>query len=128
MNHKKLFRLSREEKLAVRRRRGRRRATGMRAPMTLPQGPNQRWSLVFVADAPGWGRRFRVLAVLDDVTHEAVAPVVDTSIGGQRVVRELDGLAAERTRAGGSQRASWWPIRWKCYPACYPGSDLRRLA
>src|SRR3546814_7520121 len=44
MNHKKLLRLYREENLRVRRRRGRKRAMGTRA-MTLPQGPNQRWSL-----------------------------------------------------------------------------------
>ena len=98
MNHKKLLRLYREEKLAVRRRRGRKRATGTRAPMAIPQGPNQRWSLDFVADVLGWGRRFRVLAVVDDFTREALALVVDTSIGGMRVARELDGLVANRGR------------------------------
>ena len=51
MNKKKLFRLYREEGLAVRRRRGRKRATGTRVPMALPDGPNQRWSLDFVADS-----------------------------------------------------------------------------
>lgn len=98
MNHKKLLRLYREEGLAVRRRRGRKRATGTRAPMALPQGPNQRWSLDFVADALSWGRRFRVLAVVDDFTREALALTVDTSIGGGRVVRELDALIARRGR------------------------------
>lgn len=98
MNHKKLLRLYREEGLAVRRRRGRKRATGTRAPMAVPQGPNQRWSLDFVADALSWGRRFRVLAVVDDFTREALALTVDTSIGGARVVRELDALMARRGR------------------------------
>ena len=42
MNHKKLRRLYREERLQVRHRGGRKRALGTRAPMTLPQGPNQR--------------------------------------------------------------------------------------
>ena len=41
---KKLFRLYREERLTVRRRGGRKRALGTQAPMTLPQGPNQRWT------------------------------------------------------------------------------------
>ena len=45
MNHKKLRRLYREERLQVRRRGGRKRALGTRAPMVLPQGPNQHWSL-----------------------------------------------------------------------------------
>ena len=98
MNHKKLYRLYREEGLAVRRRRGRKRATGTRAPMAIPQGPNQRWSLDFVADALSWGRRFRVLAVVDDFTREALALVVDTSISGVRVARELDRLIARRGR------------------------------
>jgi putative transposase len=98
MNHKKLYRLYREEGLTVRRRRGRKRATGTRAPITLPQGPNQRWSLDFVADVLSWGRRFRVLAIVDDFTREALALVVDTSIGGERVVRELDALIARRGR------------------------------
>ena len=49
MNHKKLRRLYREERLQVRRRGGRKRALGTRAPMAMPQGPNQRWSLDFVS-------------------------------------------------------------------------------
>ena len=98
MNKKRLFRLYREEGLAVRRRRGRKRATGTRAPMALPDGPNQRWSLDFVADSLSWGRRFRVLCIEDDFTREALALVVDTSIGGQRMARELDRLIARRGR------------------------------
>ncbi len=98
MNHKKLHRLYREEGLSVRRRHGRERATGTRAPAALPQGPNQRWSLDFVADVLSWGRRFRVLAIVDDFTREALAPVVDTSIGGHRVVRELDAVITRRGR------------------------------
>jgi putative transposase len=98
MNKKKLFRLYKEEGLAVRRRRGRKRATGTRAPMALPDGPNQRWSLDFVADALSWGRRFRILAIVDDFTREALALVVDTSIGGRRLVRELDTLIARHGR------------------------------
>ena len=99
MNHKKLYRLYREEGLTVQRRRGRKRATGTRAPITIPQAADQRWSLDFVADVLSWGRRFRVLAIVDDFTREALALVADTSTGGRRVVRELDALiagAAER--------------------------------
>ena len=40
INHKKLFRLYREEKLTVRRRGGRKRAIGTRAPMLVPLMPN----------------------------------------------------------------------------------------
>ena len=70
MNHKKLRRLYREERLQVRRRGGRKRALGTRAPMALPQRPNQRWCLDFVSDAFTDGRRFRILAIVDDFTRE----------------------------------------------------------
>lgn len=98
MNRKKLYRLYSEEGLAARRRRGRKRPTGTRVPMTLPDGPNQRWSLDFVADALSWGRRFRILAIVDDFTREALALVVDTSIGERRLARQLDTLIARRGR------------------------------
>jgi putative transposase len=96
MNHKKLRRLYREERLQVRRRGGRKRALGTRAPMALPQGPNQRWSLDFLSDAFSDGRRFRILAIVDDFTRECLALVPDTSLPGMRVVRELDALVAAR--------------------------------
>jgi putative transposase len=95
MNHKKLYRLYREEGLAVRRRRGRKRATGTRSPAALPQAPNQRWSLDFVSDCLA-ARRFRILMVVDDFTRECLAAVADTSISGARVARELDALVARR--------------------------------
>ena len=65
MNRKKLYRIYREEGLTVRKRGGRKRAMGTRAPMALPQGPNQRWSLDFVSDSLSCGRRFRILNVID---------------------------------------------------------------
>ena len=40
--------------------------------MTLPQGPNQRWSLDFVSDTLAGGRPFRVLVVVDDFTRECL--------------------------------------------------------
>jgi len=96
VNHKKLFRLYREEKLAVRRRGGRKRAIGTRAPMLIPLRPNERWSLDFVSDQLTDGRRFRILAVVDDCTRECLTLVAETSLGGVRVARELDRLIASR--------------------------------
>ena len=92
MNHKKLRRLYAEEGLAVKRRRGRKRATGTRAPKDMPQRPNDRWSLDFLSDVFEPGRRFRILAVIDDCTRECLALIADTSLSGRRVARELDGL------------------------------------
>ena len=90
VNRKKLYRLYREERLTVRKRGGRKRALGTRAPMAIPQGPNQRWSLDFVSDALADGRRFRILTVVDDFSRECLALVVDNSLSGIRVARELD--------------------------------------
>jgi putative transposase len=64
VNHKKLFRLYREEKLTVRKRGGRKRAIGSRCPALVPLLPNMRWSLDFVSDQLTDGRRFRVLTLL----------------------------------------------------------------
>ena len=96
VNHKKFRRIYREEKLQVRRRGGRKRALGTRRPMVVPDGPNQRWSLDFVSDALTDGRRFRILAVVDDYTRENLALVADTSLSGLRVTRELDRVISER--------------------------------
>jgi putative transposase len=118
LNRKKLYRLYREEKLMVRRRRGRKRALGTRAPMTLPGAINQRWSLDFVADALSDGRRFRILCVVDDFSRECLATVVDTSLSGVRVVRELDRLTAERALPrmmvsdNGTELTSCAVLRW----------------
>ena len=117
-NHKKLLRIYREEGLKVRRRGGRKRALGTRAPMTLPQGPNQRWSLDFVSDAMACGRRFRLLCVVDDFTRECLALVADTSLSGSRVARELDAIAAQRGRPlcivsdNGTELTSTAILRW----------------
>ena len=92
MNHKKLFRLYREEGLAVRRRRSRKRALGTRRPILVPDRANQRWSLDFVSDAFEDGQRFRVLCIVDDCTREALSTVVDRSLSGARMTRELDDL------------------------------------
>ena len=96
LNHRKLFRLYCEE--TVRRRGGRQRELGTRAPIAMPQGPNKRWSLGFIADPLVIERRFRVLVVVDDFTRECLALVVDTSLSGHRVARELDALIALRGR------------------------------
>ena len=96
LNPKKLYRLYREEGLAVRRRRGRKRATGTREPMPVPQAPNDRWSLDFASDCLDHGRRFRILVIVDDFSRECLAAIADTSISGARLARELDAMIAWR--------------------------------
>jgi putative transposase len=118
MNQKRFRRLYREEKLQVRRRGGRKRALGVRAPLALPSGPNERWSLDFVSDCFTDGRRFRILAIVDDFTRESLALIPDTSLSGARVARELDALIAHRGRPkacvsdNGTELTSMAILRW----------------
>jgi putative transposase len=80
VNWKRLYRIYKEERLTVRKRGGRKRALGTRAPMAIPQDPNQRWSLDFVSDSLVDGRRFRILCVIDDFTHHSVEAVARSII------------------------------------------------
>lgn len=96
VNRKKTQRLYREEGLAVRRRRARRRIAVARTRIPRPDGPNSRWSLDFMHDQLADGRRFRVLNIIDDVTKECLAAIPDTSLSGKRVVRELAALIDRR--------------------------------
>jgi putative transposase len=118
MNLKKVYRLYKEERLTVRKRGGRKRALGTRAPMTVPQAANQRWSIDFVQDALDDSRRFRILNVVDDFTRECLASVLDTSLSGVRVVRELDRLCSVHGRPAmivsdnGTELTSHAVLRW----------------
>lgn len=91
---------------------------GTRAPMVLPQAPNQRWSLDFVSDALADGRRFRILAIVDDFSRECLALVADTSLSGVRLARELDAVIARRGRPlllvsdNGTELTSNVILRW----------------
>lgn len=96
VNHKCVERIYREEGLSVRRRK-RKRAAGVRAENWLPATrPDQRWSLDFVSDALRWGRKLRMLTVVDTYTRESLAIEVDTSLSGARVARVLDRVIGER--------------------------------
>jgi len=96
LNRKNLYRLYKEGRLSVRRRGGRKRALGTRAPMAFPQDVNLRWSLDFVMDTLVGGRCFRILTVVGDFSRECLGLVVDTSLTGPRVTRELNRIIETR--------------------------------
>ena len=64
-NQKRTYRIYREERLQVRRKR-RKKLTRPRVPMAVPAYANERWSVDFVSDELVNGRRFRVFNVVDD--------------------------------------------------------------
>jgi putative transposase len=95
VNHKRIYRLYVEEKLSLRRKRGRKRGR-VRQPLPEAVAANQVWSVDFMSDALSSGRRFRTLNIVDDYTRECLAIEVDTSLGGVRVVRVLEELKQRR--------------------------------
>ena len=82
-HRKKTQRLYREEGLTVRKRKGRKRATRMRAPILVEARPNARWSVDFVHDqlsnggASGGGTWTSL--TLDPDTRELFVPVGNPS-------------------------------------------------
>jgi len=96
VNHKRIYRLYREEGLSLRRRKRKRLTSAGRGPGELASGPNQVWSLDFVSDCTATSRRLRLLTVVDTFTRESLVIEVDTSIGGERVARVLDRVIAGR--------------------------------
>ncbi len=96
VNHKRVYRLYRQEGLGVRRRKRKRMGAVERQPLAIPTRPNERWSMDFVSDALGEGRKFRSLNIVDDFNRECLAAEVDTSIPGARVVCVLERLGELR--------------------------------
>lgn len=96
VNHKRVYRLYREEGLAMRIRQ--RRRIRWKGAVISPAAtkPNQRWSIDFVSDCVSTGKVIRMLTMVDDCTRECPAIEVDTSLGGLRVRRVLDRVAADR--------------------------------
>jgi len=92
-NPKRTWRLYREERLQVYKRKGRKRFKGERVPLKPADGLKQRWSLDFMSDSLCTGRRFRTLNVGDDFSRENRGILVDFSISGERMARFLDELA-----------------------------------
>jgi len=96
VNSQRVYRLYREERLAVRRRKRQRVAVAARTRRALPVRANEVWTMDFTPDALASGRKFRTLNLMDGYTREALAIAVDTSLPGARVVRVLEQLRQRR--------------------------------
>lgn len=96
VNHKKIYRLCREAKLAVRRRKKVKFPAALRQKLVPAAKPNEVLSMDFVFDQLANGRRIKCLTIADDFTHECVDIVVDHGISGAYVVRMLDQAACFR--------------------------------
>jgi transposase InsO family protein len=97
VNHKKIQRLWREEGLRVPQRRRRKRLGTSTAP-DLPKAdaPNRVWAVDFQFDATTDGRPIKIVSIVDEHTRECLGGLVDRSITGDVLIKELDRLAATR--------------------------------
>jgi len=98
MNHKRLYRIYREEHLAVRRLK-RKRLVRPAAPVAELTRANQEWAMDFVMDGLATGRAVRALTVVDEYTRECLAIEVDSCLSSRRVTRALE-----------------WAIQWRGKP------------
>ena len=92
VNHKRVYRLYREEGLALRIKRRRKRVSGPRVLPPPAHRPQERWSMDFLTDALANGQRFRVLTIVDTVSRVSPAIEVGVSLTGERVVAVLERL------------------------------------
>jgi len=98
VNHKRIERLVRLERLLVGQRLRRKRVAHARVPAPVPTRPDERWSMDFLRDTLADGRPYRIWTLVDDATREAPLVLVDRSLPATRVVEALDTLLLVRGR------------------------------
>jgi transposase InsO family protein len=96
VNYKRVERIYGLEKLHIRRRRRKKIPVTERQPLIRPAKANELWSIDFVFDRVASGRVLKCLTVVDDATHEAVAVVPEHAIGGEHLIRIMDGICSQR--------------------------------
>lgn len=97
VGQKRVYRLYREEGLALRRKRPWRYVSAVHRLQRQPAArPNDIWSMDFVADQLADGRRFRTLTVVDLYTRECLAIEVGKNLRAENVVQVMNQLKYSR--------------------------------
>ena len=97
MNHKRVYRLYRDDGLSLRLKKPRRNVSAAnRDRQPAAAAANEMWSMDFVSDALFDGRRVRALTVVDAFTREALAIDVDQGIKGEQVVEVMARISSIR--------------------------------
>ncbi len=99
-NHKRVYRIYREQELNLRIKPKKRMVREKPATLTVPASFNQVWSMDFMHDQLSDGRSIRLLNVIDDFNREALGMEVDFSLPSERVIRILEQIIAWRGRPG----------------------------
>lgn len=95
-NHKKVYRVYKDNELQLKHRKKQRIEASERKPMPVAGRLNEVWSIDFMSDSLSSGRPFRTFNVLDDFNREALTIEVDTSLPSARVIRSLEIIGVER--------------------------------
>ncbi len=97
LNHKRVYRLYREEGLGLQRKRPRRRRSAVaRGSQATASQPNERWAMDFMQDVLADGRTFRVFTLVDTYTRECLALEARPRFRGGEVAAILSEVIAER--------------------------------
>jgi len=93
VNHKRVYRLYREDGLALRKKVPRRRvACQKRELKPTATERNECWSMDFVSDQLFDGRRMRILVIVDNYTRESLILEASQRIRGIEVVKTLESI------------------------------------
>ena len=119
-NHKRVYRVYKEEGLNLRSKRPRRsRSAAHRLDRLETQAINRIWSMDFVQDALFNGNRFRILAIVDNYSKKCLSLLTGQSLKGSDVQQELsnivlcEGAIPERIQCdNGSEFISKEVDRW----------------
>lgn len=99
VNHKLVYRLYSEERLALKRKRPKRRKSAIPREVRPPVAQaNERWAMDFVHDVLAGGRTIRILTVVDVYSRECVALVPQISFRAEDVCRILSEAGDRRGR------------------------------
>lgn len=92
INHKRVERIYRLEKLSLRRKRSRKKLRHLRVALPIATRRDEVWSMDFIFDRLANGRQLKSLTMVDHCTRESPAIHSDHSIRGKDVVAILEGL------------------------------------
>ena len=98
INHKRLHRVYKDMGLPLRRKSRRRLPARVKETMAAPGGFAETWSMDFMSDALGNGRKFRSFNVIDDYNRELLFIETDFSIKSSRVIWVLNHLVNKHGR------------------------------
>ena len=89
-NRKRVLRIYRQMGLKMRRKRKRHLPSRIKRPLLVPEQINHTWSMDFMSDSLIYGRKVRILNLIDDYNREALAVEADFSFPSEKLIKTLN--------------------------------------